>query len=146
MSKEAEIRVVIDRQLTEAGWSREKGNLVEEQFLPPERKQVKEAKEIFSSFPEPSVQSGNRRFADYVLLGTDGKPLALVEAKKDDRSPHEGTEQAAEYAERIARQTGRQPFIYLSNGNELYFWERDTYPPRKVSGFHTVEDLTDFGR
>ena len=38
-------------------------------------------------------------FADYALLDTDGKVIAIVEAKKYVRSARDGLHQALEYAE-----------------------------------------------
>ncbi len=150
MSTEAEIRQQnIDKQLAEAGWSLEKGNLVEELFLQGKSKQVKDLPEDYtlpqisstSSVSASTHSSEKRRFADYALLGKDGKPLAILEAKRDSRSPLEGMEQAAEYADRIYRETGNQPFIFLSNGDETYFWDKDKYPPREINSFYSVEDI-----
>jgi type I restriction enzyme R subunit len=31
--------------------------------------------------------------------------------------------------------------VFLANGDEIWFWHRNLYPPRKVSGFFTEEDL-----
>jgi len=33
------------------------------------------------------------------------------------------------------------PFIFLANGGEIWFWHRRLYPPRKVSGFFNEDDL-----
>ena len=40
-------------------------------------------------------------FSDYVLLGRDGKPLAVVEAKKSSKDAEIGREQAKQYCENI---------------------------------------------
>src|SRR5215470_16934224 len=104
MSTEAEIRQEnIDKQLAEVGWSRAQGNLVTEAFLTETNKQVRERS------PDDSYlvrNESNRAFADYLLLGKDGKPLAVLEAKRDPRSPLEGERQAVEYAERCAGYLG----------------------------------------
>lgn len=51
-------------------------------------------------------------------------------------------EQAKQYAEAIQQNTGReQPFIFCSNGNEIFFWDTLTTPPHKVYGFPTRSDL-----
>jgi len=39
------------------------------------------------------------KFIDYVLLGTDGKPLAIVEAKRTSRDALTGQRQASDYAD-----------------------------------------------
>ncbi|OGW75941.1 MAG: hypothetical protein A2Z72_08915 [Omnitrophica bacterium RBG_13_46_9] len=44
-------------------------------------------------------------FADYALLGIDGKPLAVVEAKKTSVDAEKGKEQARIYAEKIQKTT-----------------------------------------
>jgi type I restriction enzyme R subunit len=65
----------------------------------------------------------------------------VVEAKRSSRSPIEGERQASDYADRIRETHGVDPFIFLANGNEIWFWHRRLYPPRKVSGFYKLEDL-----
>ena len=79
--------------------------------------------------------------ADYLLLDPAGRPLAVVEAKRSSRSPLEGERQAAEYADRIRATHGVDPFVFLANGDETWFWHRSLYPPQRVSGFFTLEDL-----
>ena len=146
MSKEADIRKdTIDKRLAEAGWNAEKGNLKKEFFLRGQKKQVNENLQGYSS-SSLQPEEAYRRFADYALLDENGKPLAIVEAKRDKRSPLEGMEQAREYADRIYTQTGKRPFIFMSNGDEIYFWEQDLYPPRLVSGFYTAQDLANLAK
>lgn len=64
-----------------------------------------------------------------------------MEAKKSSRDPLEGERQAADYADRIKNHYDIDPFIFLANGNEVWFWHRRLYPPRPVSGFFTQDDL-----
>jgi type I restriction enzyme, R subunit len=134
----------IDQKLSEAGWSKEKGNLLEEYYIS-RTKLVRDAPEENPLLSPSSAnqQSKHRNFADYILLGSDQKPLAILEAKRDQRSPLEGMEQAAEYATFLQETYQRQPFIFLSNGDEIHFWERGLYPPRPVQSFHTQRDLED---
>ncbi|MFL6520025.1 MAG: DEAD/DEAH box helicase family protein [Chthoniobacterales bacterium] len=80
-------------------------------------------------------------FADYALLDRLGRPLAIVEAKRSSRDPLEGERQAADYADALRAKHGSDPFVFLANGDEIWFWHRKLYPPRKVSGFFTEEDL-----
>src|SRR5260370_30529392 len=116
MPSEAEIRQEnIDKQLAEAGWSRSQGNVVTEMFVEGTGKGIRESCQHY--LPSAGTQ-GSRAFADYVLLGKDSKPLAVLEAKSDSRSPLEGERQAVEYAQRISQQTDKLPFIFLSNGDE----------------------------
>lgn len=39
---------------------------------------------------------------------------------------------------------GELPFCFYTNGLETYFWDLDNYPPRKVMGFPTRDDLERF--
>jgi type I restriction enzyme R subunit len=33
------------------------------------------------------------------------------------------------------------PFVFYTNGHDIYFWDTEKYPPRKVYGFPTKKDL-----
>jgi len=81
------------------------------------------------------------QFADYALL-LHGRPAAVVEAKKTSRDAKLGREQALQYAQNI-RQTrgGPLPFVFYTNGHDTHFWESGFYPPEKVYGFPTPEEL-----
>jgi type I restriction enzyme R subunit len=57
-------------------------------------------------------------FVDYVLWGDDGKPLALVEAKRTRRDACVGQQQAELYADCLEQQCGQRPVIFYSNGYE----------------------------
>lgn len=83
----------------------------------------------------------NIGYVDYVLFGKDGQPLAVIEAKRTSRNPHEGKQQASLYADCLESKYGQRPFIYYTNGIETYFWNNLEYPERKVQGFHTQEEL-----
>ncbi|MBK7019182.1 MAG: DEAD/DEAH box helicase family protein [Candidatus Microthrix sp.] len=78
---------------------------------------------------------------DYVLWGDDGKPLAVVEAKKAMSSPMAGQHQAKLYADCLEAMTGQRPVIYYSNGYEHWLWDDTAYPPRSVQGFRTKDEL-----
>ncbi len=80
-------------------------------------------------------------YADYVLFGANGKPLAVIEAKRTSKSPAEGKHQAELYAQCLENQYGIKPVIYYTNGYETYVIDGLGYPPRKVYGFHTEADL-----
>lgn len=80
---------------------------------------------------------------DYCLYRTNGEVLAVVEAKRQSRQPNVAREQARLYVADIAKRAGQtfEPFVFLSNGVETYFWERDGSVPRRVSGFFSRFDL-----
>ncbi|RJX32003.1 MAG: DUF4145 domain-containing protein [Oxalobacter sp.] len=80
-------------------------------------------------------------FVDYVLWGEDGKPLALIEAKRTTRSPMEGQQQAKLYADCLEKMSGRRPVIFYSNGYEHWMWDDAAYPPRQVQGFYKKDEL-----
>ncbi|MHC1754111.1 MAG: DEAD/DEAH box helicase family protein [Methanosarcina sp.] len=80
-------------------------------------------------------------FVDYVLWGDDGKPLALVEAKRTRRDPRVGQQQAKLYADCLENQFGQRPVIFYSNGYEHWIWDDSSYPPRQVQGFYKKPEL-----
>ncbi len=74
--------------------------------------------------------NGNGR-VDYVLYGDNGKPLAVVEAKRTSRSPKEGKQQAKQYADCFEKMTEQRPLIFYTNGYETWFWDDSDYPRTK---------------
>lgn len=80
-------------------------------------------------------------FVDYVLWGDDGKPLAVVEAKKTRRDARVGQQQAKLYADCLEAKFGRRPVIYYTNGYEHWFWDDAFSAPRPVEGFHKKDEL-----
>jgi len=80
-------------------------------------------------------------FVDYVLWGDDGKPLAVVEAKRTRRDARVGQQQAKLYADCLERQFGQRPLIFYSNGYEHWLWDDTNYPSRAVQGFYKKDEL-----
>jgi type I restriction enzyme R subunit len=80
-------------------------------------------------------------FVDYVLWGDDGKPLALVEAKRTRKDANVGQQQAKLYADCLQTQFGQRPIIFYSNGYEHWLWDDANYPPRSVQGFFKKDEL-----
>ncbi|WEH36082.1 DEAD/DEAH box helicase family protein [Streptomyces sp. AM 4-1-1] len=82
-------------------------------------------------------------YVDYVLWGDDGRPLAVVEAKRTRRDAREGQQQARLYADALAaRFDGHRPVIFYTNGYETYLWDDGLgHPPRTVQGFLTQDQL-----
>ena len=81
-------------------------------------------------------------YADYVLYGADGRPLAVIEAKRTSKDPIIGKHQAELYADCLERQYGVRPVIYYSNGFQTFVIDGLGYPPRQILGFHSAEDLS----
>ncbi|UCV15612.1 DEAD/DEAH box helicase family protein [Quatrionicoccus australiensis] len=139
MSKsEAQTRSdLIDQHLALSGWNVKDPTQVVEEF------------DILTALPEGVAEPRSRyeghQFSDYVLLGKDRKPLAVVEAKKSSRDAAIGREQAKQYCYNIQKQLGGElPFCFYTNGLETYFWDLENAPPRKVVGFPTRDDLERF--
>lgn len=116
----------IDVLLKEAGWD----NLEEGRELEYEVK----------GMPASTNPSG-KGYADYVLWGKDGKPLAVIEAKKTLKDPRAGKQQARLYADCLEQMHGQRPIIYYTNGFETLLWDDQFYPERIVQGFHTQDEL-----
>src|SRR5690606_8471397 len=51
-------------------------------------------------------------YADYVLWGDDGKPLAVVEAKRTTHDPDKGRQQAKLYGDCLEQAHGQRPIIF----------------------------------
>ncbi|MBF0340452.1 MAG: DEAD/DEAH box helicase family protein [Magnetococcales bacterium] len=81
-------------------------------------------------------------YADYVLWNDDGKPLAVVEAKKTSKSAELGRKQAQLYADGLERMHGQRPVIFYTNGFDIWIWDdAGNYPPRKLYGFYSKDSL-----
>lgn len=80
-------------------------------------------------------------YADYVLYGKDGLPLAIIEAKRTSKDPKIGTHQAKLYADCLEKMTGRRPMMFTTNGFETNLWDDVISPQRKVSGIFSKADL-----
>ncbi len=123
---------IIDNRLKQAGWNVSDRTQVTEEFF------IQNSNNIVS---EPDVAYGVE-FSDYVLLGKDGNPLAVVEAKKSTIDARIGEEQAKQYAYHIQEQYSCDlPFCLYTNGNDIYFWDLSNYTPRKIFAFPTRSDF-----
>lgn len=91
-------------------------------------------------FHTGAVETGVDRFIDYLLLGEDQFPLALIEAKKFSLDPEKGTIQATTYQKDIEKQIGYPIPIFLTNGKTWYIKESGS-PKRDVSGPFSQKDL-----
>lgn len=80
-------------------------------------------------------------FVDYVLFGDNGKPLALVEAKRTSKDPRVGQQQAKIYADCLENKFKQRPVIFYSNGFETFIWDDTNYPPRSVAGIYSQDEL-----
>ncbi|WP_285338978.1 DEAD/DEAH box helicase family protein [Vibrio parahaemolyticus] len=128
---------LIDTRLKKSGWKVDDPSSVAKEFNVSIQKH--------NSIEEPDTQYDGHQFADYVLLGKDGIPLAVIEAKKTSKDASLGREQAKQYCYNIQKQLGCElPFCFYTNGHDLYFWDLESAPPRNVVGFPTRDDLERF--
>jgi type I restriction enzyme R subunit len=135
---ESQTRIdIIDKQLEQAGWDVSDPTKVVHEF------------DILVDLPagikEPRIPYQGHQFSDYVLLAKNGKPLAVVEAKKSSKDAALGREQAKQYCYNIQKQrSGELPFCFYTNGHDIYFWDLENAAPRKVVGYPTIDDLERF--
>ena len=114
-------KIYIDSMLEDAGWTEGRNwlNEVELRGMP--------------------NQSGIG-YADYVLYGDDGRPLAVVEAKRTCADVVQGRKQANLYADILEKKYGRRPVIFLTNGFETRIQD-NLYPERRCSMIYSKRDL-----
>jgi type I restriction enzyme R subunit len=126
---EAETRKqLIDIALKEAGWF----NFSE----------GSELEYPVSGMPVTTDNPRGNGFVDYVLWGDNGKPLALVEAKRTSADAENGRHQAFLYADCIEKIHGVRPVIFYTNGYETFIWDDCIYSaPRIIYGFYTKDEL-----
>lgn len=124
---EAETRkLYIDALLKDAGWD----NLVDGRDLEYE----------VTGMPKSTNPTG-LGYVDYVLWGKNGKPLAVIEAKKTKVDSSKGRHQATLYADCMEQMHGQRPIIFYTNGFETFLWDDMFYVDREVSGFYTQDEL-----
>ena len=117
-------KIYIDSMLQDAGWT-EGQNWINEYRIPgmPNKSQV--------------------GYADYVLLGDDGKILAVIEAKRTCADVAKGRQQAKLYADLIEQKQGRRPVVFLTNGFDVRICDNQ-YPERKIAAIYSKRDLDRF--
>lgn len=77
-------------------------------------------------------------FIDYLLLDSNQKPIAVLEAKRESIPPLSAKEQARDYANSI-----HVRYVILSNGNTHYLWDMQFGNPESISSFPTLSSLED---
>ncbi len=128
---EAETRAMyIDADLKEAGWD-----------VCDVKGAVKAGKACIEIKLEGMPNNEGVGYADYVLFDDDGKPLAVIEAKKTSVDEIKGSQQAKLYADCIENIYGFRPVVFYTNGYSIKLVDCAGYPPRKVYGFYTKEEL-----
>ena len=114
-------KIYIDTLLEDAGWTegRDWINEVELQGMP---------------------NKSEVGYADYVLYGDDGRPLAVVEAKRTCVDVAKGRQQAKLYADLLEKQFGRRPIQFLTNGFDTRIIDNH-YTERPIGAFYSKRDL-----
>ena len=133
-SKEAKARIKINKLLEESGWrffDTKKGQ-ANIQLEP----NVKITQKDIDAFGE-DFETTKNGYIDFLLLDEKGFPLVILEAKKGEKDPLDGKEQARRYAK---NENAR--FVILSNGNLHYFWDLERGDPEIITEFPTQESLT----
>ncbi len=151
---EAETRkMYIDLMLKEAGWDvlDVEGAIqpskacieVEVQGMPYGYRKENQQEDSEGQFAadEITFPKTGKGYCDYVLFGSNGLPLAVVEAKRTSKSPLIGKHQAELYADCLEKRYGTRPVIYYTNGFETNIIDGLGYPPRRLYAFHTESDL-----
>lgn len=131
---EADARILIDDLLRAAGWSPADKSQVRAEVPATESFQMAEGEGALGGMP--LVDPGSLGFIDYVLFGQNGRPLAVIEAKKQAINPYTAKQQALPYAKRIGA-----PFIFLTNGELIYFWDYQNDDARPIAAFYSRRDL-----
>lgn len=81
-------------------------------------------------------------YVDYVLYGDNGKPIAVVEAKRTSKDPKIGQQQAKLYADCLEQESGQRPVIFFTNGFDSFIWDDYSgYSERRIFGFYKKEEL-----
>lgn len=114
-------KIYIDAMLQDAGWI--------------------EGKDWINEYEIPGMPNQSEvGFADYVLMGDDGRILAVIEAKRTCVDVSKGRQQAKLYADLIAQKQGRRPVVFLTNGFETHIVDNQ-YPERKCATIYSKRDL-----
>lgn len=137
--KETDARIIIDDRLRQAGWDpADKSMVLTEVTTGSERGSGLFSEEgshdrAFMTNDGDEIPTGR---ADYVLLGQNSRPLAIIEAKRSAFQPYAAKQQALPYAKRLGA-----PFIFLTNGELIYFWDYTNDDARIVNAFFSRRDL-----
>jgi type I restriction enzyme R subunit len=133
MPKEATARIKINRLLEEAGW----------RFFHDHTRPANIALENHVTIPPclpdewgDNFEKTTHGYIDFLLLDDKGFPLVVLEAKREDRQPLDGKEQARKYA-----RSQNTRFVILSNGNLHYFWDLERGNPYLITSFPTPDSV-----
>lgn len=141
---EADARIIIDDLLKAARWDpADKSQVLTEVYIQQAREAVFADQTVQETVPyyghksKPVyAQKPVSGRADYVLLDGRGRALAVIEAKKNAINPYVAKQQALPYAQSLGA-----PFIFLTNGELIYFWDHENDDARIVASFYSQRDM-----
>lgn len=109
----------IDPEIQKAGWE---DFVIREHYFTDGRKLI-------------GGKRGRRLFVDY-LLKYKNVNLAIIEAKRLDKHPTEGLQQAINYAEKL-----KVKFVYATNGKQVYEFDLSTGKGDYIDSFPTPDEI-----
>lgn len=96
----------------------------------------------YQQYPvEAMPNTTGKGYIDYVLWGSNGKPLGIVEVKNPSKSATDIKHQAKLYADYLEEKFQQRPVIFYTNGYECWIWDDVTYPSRQIQGFYKQDEL-----
>jgi type I restriction enzyme, R subunit len=78
---------------------------------------------------------------DYCLYRDNGEVIAVIEAKRTRRDARVGKEQVWDYITKIEKKQSFRPFAFMTNGDDIFFWDSLETAERLVAGFFSPENL-----
>ncbi len=126
---EAQLRLKINGMLTNVGWrlNGDRNDNVEVEY----------PVTVFNT-DDDGNEIRTHKSADYVCFDKNNRPIIVIEAKREEKNPLVGKEQAREYAEAL-----NVRYIYLSNGIVHYLWDREEGNPHLVQQFSSEKSLVE---
>jgi type I restriction enzyme R subunit len=109
----------IDPEIQKSGWE---DFVIREHYFTDGRKLI-------------SGKRGKRLFVDY-LLKYKNVNLAIIEAKRLDKHPTEGLQQAIKYAEKL-----KVKYVFATNGKQVYEFDLSTGKGDYIDSFPTPDEI-----
>ncbi len=133
MKNEATARIRINKLLEEAGWrffddENGQANILLENKVQITQKIIDEWGEDYEKTSSGSL--------DFLLVDNSGKPICVLEAKKESIHPLAAKEQARKYAKSVEAN-----YVILSNGIVHYLWDIRKGNPKPIFKFPSPDEI-----
>ena len=133
MKNEATARIRINKLLEEAGWrffddENGQANILLENKVQITQKIIDEWGEDYEKTSSGSL--------DFLLVDNSGKPICVLEAKKESIHPLAAKEQARKYAKTVEAN-----YVILSNGIVHYLWDIRKGNPKPIFKFPSPDEI-----